>query len=265
MWTSHVNIHTGDDFCEMILQMSPASKFPKVEKEQALLKQMIEYRDEEIPGMIRKKQFEQMVWRMCWICSWICRRWKGEKTHLMTSPVDRFPINFASLGVGNCPKITQDFRNFGWNMIELYQIHLETWWFQVKKKVLKGHVDLDHHGKIWVAHSTIRTGVKMSLKWVFFARNQIRMEGTELNHGRNLSKQKGTLERGTKIAHLICRIAWRMRCRAKSCWADHTSLHQKTQVLDFPSDCRYCHYQLQEGKIFIHFGLPQNAWGNSKR
>lgn len=40
----------------MILQMSPASKFPKVEKEQALLKQMSEYRDEEIPGISRKEE-----------------------------------------------------------------------------------------------------------------------------------------------------------------------------------------------------------------
>ena len=29
-------------------------------------------------------------------------------------------------------------------MIKLYQIHLETWCFQVKKMVFKGHVDLDH-------------------------------------------------------------------------------------------------------------------------
>lgn len=41
---------------EMTLQMSPASNFPKVEKEQTLLKQMSEYRDEEIPGISRKEK-----------------------------------------------------------------------------------------------------------------------------------------------------------------------------------------------------------------
>ena len=45
----------------MTLQMSPASNFPKVEKEQTLLKQMSEYRDEEIPGSAEKKKEKKTV------------------------------------------------------------------------------------------------------------------------------------------------------------------------------------------------------------
>ena len=45
----------------MTLQMSPASNFPKVEKEQTLLKQMSEYRDEEIPGISRKEKGKKTV------------------------------------------------------------------------------------------------------------------------------------------------------------------------------------------------------------
>ena len=63
-------VHTGDEmssglcnFKNVILQMSPASKFPKVKKNIALLKKMCEYRDEEIPeksARKKKKKFKQM-------------------------------------------------------------------------------------------------------------------------------------------------------------------------------------------------------------
>ena len=51
------------NFKNVILQMSPASKFPKVKKNIALLKKMCEYRDEEIPeksARKKKKKFKQM-------------------------------------------------------------------------------------------------------------------------------------------------------------------------------------------------------------